>query len=184
MISANFHIKVGQSLLRAASAQHAEDQVAADMETMIGLMKDRHFKTLFQSVSYLPSSEMSHKVLADTFHGKLNELTLKLLMALADQKALKYVTKVADVYRKNYLVLKGITEVTIRTAREFSPQEQLMFVQKLQSQKKKTVTVKFEVNPALVAGAQVFENSYLTDYSVKNYLETLQKHLTGQQLNS
>lgn len=179
MITGNFHIKVGQSLLRSATASKSEDKVAADMEGLTGLMKDKNFKILLQSVSYLPEAA-AQKVLHSTFHGKVNELTLRLLNALAQQKALKYLSKIADVYRRNYHEAKGIKEITIRTAREFSPQEQLSFVKKIQSNKKHPVTVKFEVDPALVAGAQIYENSYLTDYSVKHYLETLQKHLTSQ----
>ncbi len=181
MISGNFYIKVGQSLLRTATANKAEDKVAADMEGLMNLMKDKHFKVLFQSISYLPP-EAAQKVLHNTFHGKIQELTLNLLIALAAQKALKYTGKIGEVYRKNYNEAKGIKEITIRTAREFSPQEQLAFMQKLQAKKKHTLTVKFEIDPSLVAGAQIYENSYLTDYSVKNYLETLQKHLTSQQL--
>lgn len=181
MISTNFHIKVGQSLLKTATAHKAEDKVAADMESLMNLMKDSQFKSLMQTVSFLPL-ESAEKVLKNTFHGKVHELTLRLMGALADQHALKYLGKIAEVYRRNYHEVKGITEVTIRTAREFSPQEQLSFVQKLQSKNKKNLTVKFEVDPALIAGAQIYEQSFLTDYSVKNYLETLQKHLTSQQL--
>lgn len=181
MKSVNFHIKVGQSLLRMAISQKVEDKVAADMESLENLMKDKNFKVLIQSVSYVPA-DGSQKVLHATFHGKVHELTLHLLYALAQQKALKYLSKIAQIYRKNYHELKGIREITIRTAREFSPQEQLSFVKKLQDKKKHPVTVKFEVDPSLVAGAQIYENSFLTDYSVKNYLETLQKHLISQQL--
>jgi len=181
MKSAFFHIKVGKSLLNTAVANKVEDKVAADMEGLMNLMKDQTFKVLIQSVCYMPP-EHAGKVLHATFHGKVNDLTLRLLNALSFQKALKHLGKIAEVYRKNYHDVKGIKEITIRTAREFSPQEQLSFMKKLQDKKKHQVTVKFEVDPSLVAGAQIYEDSYLTDYSVKNYLETLKKHLTSQQL--
>ena len=180
MSTGNFHIKVGKSLLKTAQARGADDKVAADMEGLQNLLKDKNLKSLLQMVSYL-SEEDAQKVLHATFHGKINELTLKLLVLLANQKALKYIGKIAEVYRRNYHAAKGIKEITIRTARQFSPQEQLAFVEKL-SAKKKNVTVKFETDASLVAGAQVYEDSYLTDYSVKNYLETLQKHLLSHQL--
>lgn len=181
MKDAYFHIKVGKTLFNTATTRKVEDKIAADMEGLMNLMRDKNLKILVQSVSYLPS-ETAEKVLHATFHGKVNDLTLKLLNGLASQKALKYLGKIAEVYRKHYHQAKGIKEITIRTAREFSPQEQLSFVKKLQDKKKHPVTVKFEVDPALVAGAQIYEDSYLTDYSVKNYLDTLQKHLTSQQL--
>lgn len=180
MTIGNFHIKVGQGLLRSAIAQKSEDKVAADLEGLAGLLKDKNFKVLLQSVSYLPQAA-AEKVLHSTFHGKVNDLTLKLLNALAAQKALKFLGKIADVYRRSYHEAKGIKEITVRTAREFSPQEQLSFVEKIRARQKHQITVKFELDPSLVAGAQIYEDSYLTDYSVKNYLETLQKHLTSQQ---
>ncbi len=179
MTLTHFHIKVGQALARAAMSQKMEDKVAADMEGLSNLLKDKNFKQLLQSVCYLPHED-AKKVLTSTFHGKISDLTLNLMVMLAHDKALKYLGKIAEVYKKTYHEAKGITEIVIRTAREFSPQEQLAFVQKLQAKKKQTVTVKFEVDPGLVAGAQIYEKNYLTDYSAKNYLETLQKHLTSQ----
>lgn len=180
MKDAYFHIKVAKTLLNTATLHKVEDKVAADMEGLADLMRHRDCKVLLQSVTYM-AQEAAEKVLHATFHGKVNDLTLKLLYALASQKAIKYLGKIAEIYRKHYHQAKGIKEITIRTAREFSPQEQLSFVKKLQDKKKHPVTVKFEVDQALVAGAQIYENSYVTDYSVKNYLETLQKHLTSQQ---
>lgn len=182
MISTNFHIKVGQSLLRTAVQGKVEDKVAADMESLSALMKDGTFKILIQSVGFM-APDAAQKVLHATFHGKVNDVTQRLLVALAVQKAFKYLPKIAMVYRKAYHDLKGIHEITIRTAREFSPQEQLSFVKKIQDKRKHPVTVKFEVDPNLVAGAQIYEDSYLTDYSIKYYLETLKKHLTSQQLS-
>lgn len=181
MTIGHYHIKVGKSLLKTAQSRGADDKVAADMEGLQNLLKDKNLKALLQTVSYL-SEEDAQKVLHATFHGKIHELTLKLLVLLANQKALKYVGKIADVYRRNYHAAKGIKEITIRTARQFSPQEQLAFVEKLSAKRKHAVTVKFETDASLVAGAQVYEDSYLTDYSVKNYLECLQKHLLSHQL--
>jgi len=182
MIFNNFHIKVAQSLLKTATSQKIEDKVAADMEGLMTLMKNPQFKVLFQNVALL-TPQGSEKVLKATFHGKLQDLTLQVLVLLAQQQALKYVGKIAQVYRKNYHEMKGIKEITIRTAREFSPQEQLAFVQKIQGKKSNSITVKFEVDESLIAGAQIYEGSYLTDYSVRNYLDTLKKHLTNTQLN-
>jgi len=182
MISTHFHITIAQSLLRTAVTHKMEVKVAADMEGLLNLSQQTTWKGLAQQLNFLAPDD-AKKILHAAFHGKVQEVTLNLLFLLAEQHALQYLGKIAVVYRKNYHDAKGIKEITIRTAREFSPQEQLAFVQKLQAKKNGPVTVKFEVDAKLIAGAQIYENSYVTDYSVKNYLETLQKHLTNQQLS-
>lgn len=175
MINGTFHIKVGKELLRVALSKNADEKVAADMDGLQKLLQDKNLRQLLQSVCYLPPLD-AQKVLEKTFHGKVHELTVRLMVLLASQKALKYLGKIADVYRRHYHAAKGIKEMTIRTAREFSPQEQLKFVEKINTGKK-NATVKFEIDAALIAGAQIYEGSSLTDYSVKNYLDTLRKHL-------
>ena len=177
----HFHIKVGKELLKTAQARGVDDKIAADMESLQNLLKDKNLRVLLQTVCYLPEAD-AQKVLHATFNGKVQEITLKLLGLLANQKSLKYIGKIAEVYRRNYHQAKGIKEITIRTARQFSPQEQLAFVEKLSKKKSGQLTVKFETDASLIAGAQVYEDSYLTDYSVKNYLECLQKHLLSHQL--
>ena len=124
MVLGHFHIKVGKALLRNAQAAGVDDKVAADLESLQNLLMDKKLKALLTTVCYLPE-ESAQQVLHATFHGKIHELTLKLLMLLSGQKALKYIGKIAEVYRRNYHKAKGIKEITIRTARQFSPQEQL-----------------------------------------------------------
>ena len=181
MISPGSHLKFGQALYRAAHQLKAEEQVLSDLEAVSQLFRAGELAKQLQQLSYLPA-EVSRKVLTATFGGKVHELVLNLIVLLAYGKALKLTPKITAVFRSAYYNAKGIIEMTVRTARKFTPQEEQNFIQQLQAKKHHPVSVKFEHDPALIAGVQVYEKSYLTDYSVKNYLETLQKHLLSQQL--
>ena len=181
MITLSLHLKYGQALLAAAKSQNAQDQVLSDVEGAAVLFKDKHLGGLMQQVSFLQPEAM-RKVISSTFGGKLHVLVVNLLVMLARQKALKYLPRVAEVYRHAYSESRGIIEMTIKTSREFSPQEQLKFIDQLQAKRRHPLSVRFETDPGLIGGVQIFERSNLTDYSVKNYLETLKKQLINQQL--
>jgi len=182
MITLSFHLKFGQSLFRAATHYKAEEKVLADLGTVLELFQDKELKNTYQQLSYLPA-DASRKVITDTFKDKFHTLVVNLLVLLAQRNALKTLPKIEQVYRDAYHKSKGIVEMTIRTSRKFSQDEERNFIQKLQSKKHQPLSVRFEHDPALIAGVQVYEKSYLTDYSARNYLETLKKHLLSQQLS-
>ena len=135
MISLSVHLKYGKALHRAAQDAGAEDKVLADLEAVSTLLQDKQLKATLQYIAYL-QPEVSQKVLTATFEGKVQKLVLNLMIMLAQRKGIKFLPKVLEVYKHAYYEAKGIVELKIRTAREFSPQEQLAFVEKLQARKK------------------------------------------------
>lgn len=176
MIASTSHLKYGKALYNVAKDANVEDKVLNDMESLAHAFENGALRKLMVEVCYLAASAQE-KVLSVTFHGKVQEITMNLLVLLARAKKLSLVPQVAEIYRKTYHEMKGIQAVTVRSARKLAPEETQKLMKSLEEKLKKSLDVRFEEDPSLIGGVQIFEGSKLSDYSVKNYLETLKKHL-------
>jgi len=170
------HLKYGKALYRVAQELKIEDKVLDDLEALAKSFENAELKKLVNEVSYLEGS-LQEKALNATFHGKVQSVTMNLLVMLARAKKLFIVPAITEVYRKMYHEMKDIKSVVVRSARKLAPEETQKLMKSLEDKMKKGLDVRFEEDPSLIGGVQIFEGSRLTDYSVKNYLETLKKHL-------
>ena len=176
MISTNSHFRYAEALMKASKKLGIGAQVLADLKSLDGCFKDNDFLVKIKDISYL-RKEDQEKILRGTFEGKVQIMTLNLLSLLARSRKLNLLPRIYSIFAKYYFHEKGIDQVTIRTARKLSGDEQSKLVEKLLEQKDKAVNVEFETDPKLIAGLQIFQKGFLTDLSVKNYLETLKKQL-------
>jgi F-type H+-transporting ATPase subunit delta len=176
MIVSTSHLKYGKALYNAAKNAQVEDKVLNDMEELTHAFSNEVLRKLMISVGYIATSAQE-KVLNATFHGKIQDITMNLLILMAQAKKISLMPQVAEIYRKIFHEMKGIQAVTIRSARKLAPEETQKLMKSLEEKMAKSLDVRFEEDPSLIGGVQIFEGSKLSDYSVKNYLETLKKHL-------
>ena len=178
MITSNVQIKYAQALLKVADRLQVAENVLQNLKALADLLKNKKLAELLVKISFT-SNEAKTKVIEATFQGKVHELVLNLLKILALRKRLNLIPKIYEIYRRIYHEAKGMTEITVRAARALTPAEEQKLTAKL-LQKNTLATVQFEHKPELIGGVQLYEDGYLTDYSVQNYLQTLQHHLLSQ----
>lgn len=176
MISDSSHLKYAKALYKIASEAGADQRVLEDLRGLTLLMKDADFASLIKRIAYMEASKLE-AALKQTLHGKLHELTMNLVMLLARARKLGILSRVYDTYSRLYHEAKNIQELWVKTARPLSGGELSSLIEKLQKVLNKPVSVELEVQKDLIGGVQIFERGYLTDYSVKNYLEMMRKHL-------
>jgi F-type H+-transporting ATPase subunit delta len=176
MIKSNSHIKYARALHKVALQAGVEQRVLHDLENLSLLFANPKFSTEISKIAFLQKNKLE-KVLKETFKGALAELTLNLLILLARARKLVLLPRVYDAYTKLYHEHKHVEELKICTARKLSAEEEQLYIDKLQQKLDKPISVKFIANPALIGGIQIYSKGYVTDYSVKNYLERLKKHL-------
>ena len=110
------------------------------------------------------------------FEGGLHSISINSVL-LSRSKKLELIPKIYEVYSRYYFHGKGISQVKVRTARKLAAEEENRLIERLIQTGDRKVHVEFEQDPALIAGVQVFEKGFMTDYSVRNYLESLKKVL-------
>ena len=173
------HLKYGKALYSVALVAKLEDKVLDDMESLSRLFQVGALRKMMVDVCYLDSADQE-KVINAIFQGKLQDLTMNLLVLLARAKKLEIVPQISEVFRKQYHFSKGIKAVTVCSARKLAPEETQKLMKSLEDNMKVPLDVRFTEEPELIGGVQIYEGSSLTDYSVKNYLELLRKHLLTQ----
>lgn len=175
MTAGNSHIKYAMALYRAAG-EHEAAGVLKDLEHLAKLFKDENFRELMRKIAYL-EKDVLKKAFQNVFKDKVQNITFNLLVILAGAKKLMLLPKIEDAFARIYHEAKGIHEVTIKSARPLSKDLEEKIVKHLEGKHKKSVNAKFEENPELIGGFQIYERGFLTDYSLQNYLAVLKKSL-------
>ncbi len=173
MMSGNSHITFAKALYRVASKKDTADKVFGDLEMLshgVALLP------LLKRVAFLKKEDQG-KVLRTSFEGKVEDMTLNLLIILVRSKKFRLLPKITEMYSQLYYADKGIAEVKVFTTRSLSESESSAITEKVERLTGKKIKTRFAVKPDLIGGVQLYEKGYVTDYSVKNYLDTLRKEL-------
>jgi F-type H+-transporting ATPase subunit delta len=176
MITTNSHIKYAHALHKVAAAGDAAETVLRDLEMLSQLYGDDRFRALLKQIAWLEKVKLE-EVLKATFRDRAHAITLNMLVLLGRARKLPLVPRIFKVYSHIFHTAKKIEEIKVCTARKLDGDEELAMIDRLQQQLDKPVSVRFKVSPGLIGGVQIYERGYVTDYSIKNYLETLEKHL-------
>jgi F-type H+-transporting ATPase subunit delta len=182
MMSGRSHFKYAEALLNVAESKKLAEKVLSELEELAHLCRDAHFQQLLKKVNFSPR-ETAEKILDSVFEGKVEGLLLNLLKILAAEKKLNLLPKICEAYRRLYHERNGIDEVLIRSARKLSPDEEKKLVEQLKQKKAKAVSVRFEQNPELIGGLQLYEKGYLYDQSLQHYLKGLEKFLLQKEIS-
>jgi len=176
MITSNSHIKYASALHKVALKAGVEQNVLHDLENLSLLYADPQFSTGLKKIAFLEKSKLEN-VLTGTFKGALAEVTMNLEILLGRNRKLSLLPRVYEAYSQLYHAHKHIEELKVCTSRKIGAEEEQMYIDRLQQSLDRPISVKFTSNPTLIGGVQVYSKGYVTDYSIKNYLERLKKHL-------
>lgn len=150
-----------------ARKQAALERAIADLESISPLFKNKKFKELMDKVAF-SSNTSKEEFMEEAFSGKLDELTLQLLML---------VSKIYDLYQSSQKDSSAEADIVIRTAIPLSEAQEKDFVEKIRKKRGAEVKVRFEYDPHLIGGVQVYERDSFIDLSLKNSLQKLEKQL-------
>lgn len=176
MKATNAHFKYAEALIKTAKKSDADEAVLNDLKSLNDCFKDPGFRQKMKDVCHLKKEDMV-EVMRATFAEILNKISINLLILLGRGKKIELLPRIYEVYARYYFHGKGITQLKVRTARKLTADEEGKLIEQLIQSGDKKVHVDFEQDPKLIAGIQVFQQGYMTDYSVRNYLETLKKQL-------
>jgi F-type H+-transporting ATPase subunit delta len=176
------HLKYAKALLNLASRQGIEESVLKQLGELAELYNDEKFLTLIKNFTFMDTIK-GQKLLKEVFEKNLEPAVFNLIILLFQNRKLALIPRISQVYRKIYHQSKGIADITLVTARALSKDEKTSYEKILTSKRSKKISVTYEVSPALVGGVQYYEEGYLTDLSIQNYLRTLKKHLISKEIN-
>lgn len=152
-------------------------QITADFQNL-----DIFFNESSELTSYLNNPVVSQKakreVLAKTLKSQINAETFKFLMLLVDRGRINLLSAVISNYLELVYETASIKMVEVATASAFTNSQKETLIQKLKElTNAREIRLVTTIDPNLIGGFLIKTESKVIDFTVKNQLQQLAKHL-------
>jgi F-type H+-transporting ATPase subunit delta len=174
MISTISARRYAQAIFQIAQAKNNLDEWKKELRKLAVIMKDREVSDLIDHPK-VPSNLKAELVKQKL--GTSNELVLNLCNLLILKGRIKNADQIADEYDSLLDEQSGVKHAVVTTAILIDETEKNKIVNQLQKMTGKTITIKLQVNPAILGGMVARIEDTLIDGSVRNRLELLRRDL-------
>jgi F-type H+-transporting ATPase subunit delta len=122
--------------------------------------------------------EAKGEILAKTLKSQINTETFKFLMVLVDRDRINLVKSVIANYLELVYETASIKTIEVSTAFPFTNSQKNTLIQKLKElTKAREIRLIINVDASLIGGFLIKTESKVIDFTVKNQLQKLAKHL-------
>ena len=126
----------------------------------------------------LVSQDAKGEVLTKTLKSQVNSETFKFLMVLVDRDRINLLKSVITNYLELVYETASIKTIEVVTAVEFSNAQKNTLIQKLKElTSAREIKLAITVDPNLIGGFLIKTESKVIDFTIKNQLQQLAKHL-------
>jgi F-type H+-transporting ATPase subunit delta len=152
-------------------------QITADFQNL-----DIFFKEASELTEYLTNpvvkQEAKREVLAKTLKSQINTETFKFLMVLVDRDRINLLSAVIDNYLELVYQTASIKMMEVSTASAFTNGQKNTLIQKLKElTNAREIRLVINEDPSLIGGFLIKTESKIIDFTIKNQLQQLAKHL-------
>lgn len=152
-------------------------QTTADFQNL-----ENFFKATPDLVKYLANPIVSKKekieILTRIFKNKLNHDTLKFLLVLVNRDRINLVVSVVASYLDLVYETASIKMIEVTTASNFNKIQKFNLIKKLKEiSKAREIRLVINLDRSLIGGFSIKTKSKIIDFTVKNQLQNLAKHL-------
>lgn len=176
MSTSNVHLSYVSALMKVSKELDCGRVVMDELAELALSLKHSELSTLFKSLTTLAPTQQ-RQLLEKGLSGKVHRVTLNLLIHLTSKKRVALLPLIAETFATRVCDEHKIAKLNIHTAMGLTSAGEAQIMSMLKKVHGPEMSVTFEVSPELIGGIQVYEKGSVTDYSVKNYLDTLRKSL-------
>jgi len=174
MISTISARRYAQAVFQIAKANNNLDEWAKDLKRISEIAKDQDVIDIIENPKVLFDQKAA---LIKQKLGKASDLVLNLCYLLIMKGKFKNAGQIADEYEALLDEHKGIKHALVTTAVPVDEAEKAKIAAQLEKITGKKVSVKLQVNPAILGGIIARIEDTQIDGSVRNKLELLRKDL-------
>ena len=174
MISTISARRYAQAIFQIAKAHNNLDEWAKELKKIAEVANDQDIIDIIDNprVSFDQKAALIKQVLGET-----NELVLNLCYLLIAKGKFKNVGQISEEYEALLDEYKGIKHALVTTAMPVSEAEKGKITAQLEKMTGKKVSVKLQVNPAILGGIVTRIEDTQIDGSIRNKLELLKRDL-------
>lgn len=126
----------------------------------------------------LVSSDAKSEILTKTLQSQVNAETFKFLMVLVKRDRINLLKSVIASYLELVYETASIKTIEVITAAAFSNSQKNMLIQKLKElTNAREIRLMINVDSSLIGGFLIKTESKVIDFTIKNQLQKLAKHL-------
>ena len=157
--------------------QNIMHQITADFQNL-----DIFLEETPELLEYLNNpivkQEVKRGILTKTLKSQLNTDTFNFLMVLVERDRINLLTSVIDAYLELIYQTASIKMIEVSTASAFTNLQKDTLIQKLKElTNAREIRLVINVDPSLIGGFLIKTESKVIDFTVKNQLQKLAKHL-------
>jgi F-type H+-transporting ATPase subunit delta len=152
-------------------------QITADFQNLEIFLDETKELTNYLN-NQVVSQEAKREILTKTLQSQVNTETFKFLMVLVDRKRISLLNSVISSYLELVYETASIKMIEVVTAFPFTNLQKNTLIQKLKElTNAREIRLVIEVDSSLIGGFLIKTESKVIDFTVKNQLESLAKHL-------
>ena len=152
-------------------------QITADFQNL-----DIFFNETSELTEYLTNpvvkQEAKRDILAKTLKSQINTETFKFLMVLVDRDRINLLSAIINNYLELVYQTASIKMMEVSTASTFTNAQKNALIQKLKElTNAREIRLVINEDPSLIGGFLIKTDSKVIDFTIKNQLQQLAKHL-------
>jgi F-type H+-transporting ATPase subunit delta len=166
-----------RALYDFSNDQNIMHQVTADFQNLEVLLKQTP-----DLISYLTSPIVTNvakeEMITKTLKSQLNKETFQFLLLLVKRNRINLIQQVIDIYLNLVYDLASIKMVEVTSAFPFTNKQKNQLVKKLKDMTNaREIRLAITVDSSLIGGFLIKTDSKILDFTIKNQLQQLAKHL-------
>jgi len=152
-------------------------QITADFQNLeIFLNENAELTEYFNNP--IVSQDAKREILTKTLDSQINTETFKFLMVLVNRDRINLLQSVIDNYLELVYETASIKMIEVSTASAFTNLQKNTLIQKLKElTNAREIRLIITVDPSLIGGFLIKTQSKVIDFTIKNQLQQLAKHL-------
>ena len=176
-LSAKIAAPYARALFDFSVKKNIMHQVTADFQNL-----DTFLTESTELIKYLNSPVVSKQAKCDILEkilkSQVNTETFKFLMVLVDRDRINLLSAVIGTYLELVYETASIKMIEVTTASAFNNEQKNILIQKLKGlTKAREIRLVITVDSSLIGGFLIKTESKVIDFTIKNQLQELAKHL-------
>ena len=152
-------------------------QITADFQNLDIFLSENNELTKYLN-SPVVNQEAKREILSKTLKSQVNTETFKFLMVLVKRNRINLLNSVIKNYLELVYETASIKMIEVVTATTFSSSQKNSLIQKLKEiTNAREIRLVVTVDPNLIGGFLIKTESKVIDFTIKNQLQQLAKHL-------
>ena len=176
-LAAKIAVPYARALFDFSVEQNIMHQITADFQNL-EIFLDESAELMDYLNNPIVSTSSKREVLTKTLESQLNTETFKFLMVLANRERIGLLKSVITNYLELVYETASIKMIEVSTAFAFTDSQKNLLIKKLKElTNAREIRLVITVDPSLIGGFLIKTESKVIDFTVKNQLQNLAKHL-------